>query len=262
MSSRFANVIFSWTLLDLEPNHDSAMVLSPLPAMPTTVSHVFFTGKYCVWIAKPAIAKGSNRSRIHCTVRNCCLRWLFLYKDKGTQRKEFEYALPLARRKKKHSPAESSKSPPRCRLRLLKMKRIKDYMLLENTSLRIRDVSVPKSRMKKSGRRSMICAGFIAVRTLEEITNSDHEIAIIASGPEYYAPFVDKNLLEPGCTILLYHRMHTAIGFLQDEMVLMVSVMKLEKASMETYGDIGGLDQDIQEIKVRIPVDRCILAFF
>ena len=32
----------------------------------------------------------------------------------------------------------------------------------------------------------------------------------------------------------------------------MVSVMKLEKAPDETYADIGGLDQQIQEIKVCI----------
>jgi 26S proteasome regulatory subunit T2 len=32
----------------------------------------------------------------------------------------------------------------------------------------------------------------------------------------------------------------------------MVTVMKLEKAPQETYADIGGLDQQIQEIKVFI----------
>jgi hypothetical protein len=31
----------------------------------------------------------------------------------------------------------------------------------------------------------------------------------------------------------------------------MVSVMKLEKAPTESYADIGGLEQQIQEIKVR-----------
>ena len=31
----------------------------------------------------------------------------------------------------------------------------------------------------------------------------------------------------------------------------MVSVMKLDKAPEETYADIGGLDPQIQEIKVR-----------
>lgn len=34
----------------------------------------------------------------------------------------------------------------------------------------------------------------------------------------------------------------------------MVSVMKLEKAPEETYADIGGLDQQIQEIKVFLPL--------
>jgi len=31
----------------------------------------------------------------------------------------------------------------------------------------------------------------------------------------------------------------------------MVSVMKLDKAPQESYADIGGLDKQIQEIKVR-----------
>ena len=35
-----------------------------------------------------------------------------------------------------------------------------------------------------------------------------------------------------------------------DETDPMVSVMKLEKAPSESYADIGGLDQQIQEIKV------------
>ena len=40
------------------------------------------------------------------------------------------------------------------------------------------------------------------------------------------------------------------VGVLTDETDPMVSVMKLEKAPEETYADIGGLDQQIQEIKV------------
>lgn len=40
------------------------------------------------------------------------------------------------------------------------------------------------------------------------------------------------------------------IGVLGDDTDPMVTVMKLEKAPQETYADIGGLDQQIQEIKV------------
>ena len=40
------------------------------------------------------------------------------------------------------------------------------------------------------------------------------------------------------------------MGVLGDDTDPMVTVMKLEKAPQETYADIGGLDTQIQEIKV------------
>jgi len=43
---------------------------------------------------------------------------------------------------------------------------------------------------------------------------------------------------------------HCVVGILLEDVDPMVSVMKLEKAPDETYADIGGLDQQIQEIKV------------
>lgn len=39
---------------------------------------------------------------------------------------------------------------------------------------------------------------------------------------------------------------------LSDDADPMVTVMKLDKAPQETYADIGGLDAQIQEIKVRL----------
>jgi 26S proteasome regulatory subunit T2 len=46
------------------------------------------------------------------------------------------------------------------------------------------------------------------------------------------------------------------VGILQDEVDPMVSVMKVEKAPLESYSDIGGLDQQVQEIKeaVELPL--------
>lgn len=49
----------------------------------------------------------------------------------------------------------------------------------------------------------------------------------------------------------LFFQVHAVIGVLSDDTDPMVSVMKLEKAPQESYADIGGLDQQIQEIKVR-----------
>ena len=45
------------------------------------------------------------------------------------------------------------------------------------------------------------------------------------------------------------------MGVLSDDADPMVTVMKLEKAPQESYADIGGLDQQIQEIKVIILVN-------
>lgn len=46
------------------------------------------------------------------------------------------------------------------------------------------------------------------------------------------------------------------VGVLQDDVDPMVSVMKLEKAPTESYADVGGLEQQVQEIKeaVELPL--------
>lgn len=48
----------------------------------------------------------------------------------------------------------------------------------------------------------------------------------------------------------------SVVGLLQDDVDPMVSVMKVEKAPLESYADIGGLDAQIQEIKeaVELPL--------
>ena len=49
----------------------------------------------------------------------------------------------------------------------------------------------------------------MAVGTLEEIIDDNHAIVSTAVGPEYYVSilsFVDKDELEPGCTVLLHHK--------------------------------------------------------
>ena len=52
-------------------------------------------------------------------------------------------------------------------------------------------------------------------------------------GSEHYVnmmSFVDKEQLEPGCSVLLNHKTHAVVGVLSDDTDPMVSVMKLEKA--------------------------------
>merc|ERR1712227_698164 len=93
----------------------------------------------------------------------------------------------------------------------------------------------------------------------EEIIDDNHAIVSTSVGSEHYVSilsFVDKDQLEPGCTVLMNHKVHAVVGVLGDDTDPLVSVMKLEKAPTETYADIGGLDQQIQEIKesVELPL--------
>mmetsp|Transcript_3497 Transcript_3497/g.2511 ORF Transcript_3497/g.2511 Transcript_3497/m.2511 type:complete len:340 (+) Transcript_3497:329-1348(+) len=99
----------------------------------------------------------------------------------------------------------------------------------------------------------------MTVGTLEEIIDDEHAIVVPHVGLEYYVPilsFVDKDQIEPGCSVLLNHRSHAVVGLLQDEVDPMVSVMKVEKAPLESYADIGGLETQIREIKeaVELPL--------
>ncbi len=99
----------------------------------------------------------------------------------------------------------------------------------------------------------------MSVGSLEEIIDDNHAIVSTSVGSEHYVSilsFVDKDQLEPGCSVLLNHRVHAVVGVLSDDTDPMVTVMKLDKAPQETYADIGGLDNQIQEIKesVELPL--------
>ena len=99
----------------------------------------------------------------------------------------------------------------------------------------------------------------MGVGNLEELIDDDHAIVSSATGPEYYVSimsFVDKDLLEPGASILLHHKSVSVVGVLTDDTDPSVSVMKLDKAPTESYADIGGLEQQIQEVReaVELPL--------
>ena len=91
----------------------------------------------------------------------------------------------------------------------------------------------------------------MSVGNLEEIIDDNHAIVSTSVGSEHYVSilsFVDKDQLEPGCSVLLNHKVHAVVGVLSDDTDPMVAVMKLEKAPTESYADIGGLDTQIQVI--------------
>ncbi|KAK4046209.1 ATPase of 26S proteasome regulatory subunit 4 [Microbotryomycetes sp. JL201] len=190
-------------------------------------------------------------------------------KNKKPEKKKWEPPLPTrVGKKKKRGPDPTQKLPPvfpntRCRLKLLKMERIKDYLLMEEEFVMNQERLKPTLSEDKSAedrtRVDDLRGSPMNVGSLEEIIDDDHAIISSSSGPEYYVSimsFVDKDLLEPGCTVLLHHKTHAIIGVLQDDADPMVNMMKVDKAPTESYADIGGLEQQIQEIKesVELPL--------
>lgn len=220
----------------------------------------------------------------------------------------------------------------KCKLRQLKLERIKDYLLMEEEFIRNQEILKPKeekdrvraaagargARVADARRDPLVCCCCpaqqeerakledlrgtpLGIGTLEEIIDDSHAIVSVPNGPEYYVcimSFVDKDLLEPGTSVLMHHKVRAAqrsrcvaphrtvpycavlcrtvphhvapcrssrparrqtnavVGILNDETDPMVSVMKVDKAPQETYADIGGLDEQVQEIKesVELPL--------
>ncbi|KAK4053270.1 ATPase of 26S proteasome regulatory subunit 4 [Microbotryomycetes sp. JL221] len=190
-------------------------------------------------------------------------------KNKKPEKKKWEPPLPTrVGKKKKRGPDPTQKLPPvfpntRCRLKLLKMERIKDYLLMEEEYVMNQERLKPTLSEDKSAedrtRVDDLRGSPMSVGSLEEIIDDDHAIVSSSSGPEYYVSimsFVDKDLLEPGCSVLLHHKTMAIVGVLQDDADPMVNMMKVDKAPTESYADIGGLEQQIQEIKesVELPL--------
>eukprot|EP01137_Pigoraptor_chileana_P006167 Opistho-2@3075 len=189
-------------------------------------------------------------------------------KDKK-EKKKYEPPAPTTigkRKKKRKGPDAANKLPQvmphtRCRLRLLKQERIKDYLLMEEEFIRNQERLKPQEEKNEEERVKVdeLRGTPMGVGTLEEIIDDNHAIVSSAVGPEYYVSilsFVDKDQLEPGSSVLLHNKVLSVVGVLGDDVDPMVSVMKLEKAPTETYADIGGLDQQVQEIKesVELPL--------
>ncbi|VDK42867.1 unnamed protein product [Anisakis simplex] len=188
--------------------------------------------------------------------------------DKEKKRK-YEAPIPtrIGKRKKGgKGPDAATKLPTvtphaRCRLKLLKLERIKDYLLMEQEFIQNQERLKPQEERQEEERAKVndLRGTPMAVGSLEEIIDDQHAIVSTNVGSEHYVSilsFVDKEQLEPGCAVLLNHKTHAVIGVLADDTDPMVSVMKLEKAPQETYADVGGLDQQIQEIKesVELPL--------
>ncbi|XP_050371367.1 26S proteasome regulatory subunit 4 homolog B-like [Argentina anserina] len=181
-----------------------------------------------------------------------------------------EPAAPPARvgkkQRKQKGPEAANRLPSirpltKCKLRLLKLERIKDYLLMEEEFVSNQEQLKPKANEEEKDRSKAVEAlrgSPMDVGTLEELIDDNHAIVSSSSGNHYVGimSFVDKDQIEPGCDVLLHNKQHSVVGLLQDEVDPLVAVMKVEKAPVESYADIGGLESQIQEIKeaVELPL--------
>ena len=92
----------------------------------------------------------------------------------------------------------------KCKLRLLKLERIKDYLLMEEEFIRNQEALKPKQEADAESEAAKVEAirdSPMCVGTIEELIDDDHAIISTANGPEYYVSimsFVNSDLLEPG----------------------------------------------------------------
>lgn len=188
--------------------------------------------------------------------------------SKKEKRKKFDPkpATRVGKKKRKKGGSAITRVPKvvpstKCRLRMLKLQRMKDFLLIEEEFIRNQEVLKPKKEKDEAEREKVeeLRGTPMSVGTLEEIIDDNHAIVSSSSGPEYYVgimSFVDKDELQPGSSVLLHHKVNAVVGILADNMDPMVNVMKMDKAPKESYADIGGLDMQIQEIKesVELPL--------
>ncbi len=142
------------------------------------------------------------------------------------------------KRKKAKGPQAAYKLPTvvpitKCKLRLLRLERIKDFLLIEEEFLSNQNTAKPREEQEAEEKSKV-----------EEIRGSPMSVGSI------------EEIIEPGSTVLLHNKTSSVVGLLNDDVDPAVNVMKVEKAPLESYADIGGLQKQIQEVKeaVELPM--------
>jgi 26S proteasome regulatory subunit T2 len=145
-------------------------------------------------------------------------------RKQGDGKKEKKYEPPAApsrvgRRQKRQKGSEAAARLPavaplsKCRLRLLKLERVKDYLLMEEEFVANQERLRPSEDKTEEDRSKVddLRGTPMSVGSLEEIIDESHAIVSSSVGPEYYVgilSFVDKDQLEPGCAILMHNKVY------------------------------------------------------
>jgi len=110
----------------------------------------------------------------------------------------------------------------RCKLRLMKLERIKDHLLLEEEFLSKVQLAVSDDLGREAREVEHLRGRALRVVTLEEMIDNDHAVVSSIFG-EMYMPvlsFVDRSLIEPPCSALVNANMSAVVGLLPGERVI------------------------------------------
>ncbi|KAK9983411.1 hypothetical protein SO802_032936 [Lithocarpus litseifolius] len=147
-------------------------------------------------------------------------------RNSSWRRHQLEWVANITNRKAQIWLFDSQALTPhtKCRLQLLKLERVKDYLLMEEEfvsnqgRLKPEEENVEEDRSKIDDLRGSP----MSIGNLEELIDENHAIVSLLVGLKYYVgilSFVDKDQLEPSCTMLMHNKLLSVVGLLQDEVV-------------------------------------------
>lgn len=92
----------------------------------------------------------------------------------------------------------------------------------------------------------------LIVGTVEEVLEDGRVIVKSSTGPKFVSnvsPTVDRDEIQPGVNVALNQQSMAVVDVLPSEKDPRVTAMEVEEEPDVTYDDIGGLDEQIQEIR-------------
>ncbi len=130
----------------------------------------------------------------------------------------------------------------------------KDKVLVENEKIRFeRELKSLKSEVERFRSPPLVLA------TITEILDESRITVKSSTGPSFlvnYSKFLDKKLLVPGSRVALNQQTFGIVELLPSEKDANVSGMEIEEKPNVTYDTIGGLEEQIVEVKetVELPL--------
>jgi len=132
----------------------------------------------------------------------------------------------------------------------------RDKFLIENEKLRLdREAKSLRGEIERFRTPPLVIA------TVTEVLD-DHRVAVKSTtGPHFvisYSRFIDKKLLQPGARVALNQQTFSIVDVLPSEKDPIVTGMEVEERPDITYDQIGGLSEQIREVRetVELPLNK------